>query len=267
LPLPFLEAKKTIDEALERKRLLVVVGNCGVKYEGRAASKLSEGDRLLVVKHDGTFLVHQSDKMAAINYQGPGAVVSCELVFDANNPRSAEPVELAVIAKRIMQNNARELIEVRFKRVDFAQSFFLKDDKQLKLFGTERELSELLMQDLHLIEPGLIPLQQESDVRKGTIDILAEDSQKRLVVIEVKRRIAGLDAVTQLSRYVKELSQRRGRKVRGILCSPEITENSLKMLEGEGLEFFKLSYEIANPAAKIRGLQKKQKALSEFAGE
>jgi len=36
----------------------------------RAASKLSEGDRLLVIKQDGTFLVHQATKMHAINYQG-----------------------------------------------------------------------------------------------------------------------------------------------------------------------------------------------------
>ena len=259
-----LEAKKTVDNALAGGRLLLCVGNCSVRYEGRAASKLSEGDRLLVVKHDGTFLVHQSTKMAAINYQGPGASVSTELLYDANNTKSSEPIGLAVTAKRSLPNNAREMIEVSFKRIDFIESFLLKDDKDIKIFGTERELSDLLMDDLHLIEPGLVPLQKESEVRKGTIDILAEDSKKRLVVIEVKRRIAGLDAVTQLARYVKELSQRKGVQVRGILCSPEITDNSLKMLEKEGLEFFKLSYQIGNPSAKISGLEKKQKSLGEY---
>ena len=39
------------------------------------------------------------------------------------------------------------------------------------------------------------------------------------------------------------------------------------MLEKEGLEYYKLSYEISNPQAKIRGLQKKQNTLSEYAHE
>ncbi|MBI5636000.1 DUF91 domain-containing protein, partial [Candidatus Micrarchaeota archaeon] len=108
------------------------------------------------------------------------------------------------------------------------------------------------------------PLQKESDVRKGTIDILAQDFRNRLVVIEVKRREAGLDAVTQLARYVEELSRRKDRQTRGILCSPHITGNALKMLEKQGLEWRKLDYEISNPRAKIIGLQKKQKELNEF---
>ncbi len=259
-----IEAKQAIDEGIARRELVVAVGRCKVQYAGRAASKLSEGDRLLVVKHDGTFLVHQSNKMAAINYQGPGAVISTELVFDANNPRNKQPVGLKVSACRKLANGALEAIDVLFHELLFASHFPLKDDQQLKLFGSEKELSHLLMQDLHLIEAGLVPLRQESDVRRGTIDIMARDAKGNTVVIEVKRRNAGLDAVTQLDRYVKELSHRRNTTVRGILCSPEITENALKMLEGAGLEYCKLDYEIANPSARIRGLQKKQKEITEF---
>ncbi|HLD76134.1 MAG TPA: hypothetical protein VI874_03885, partial [Candidatus Norongarragalinales archaeon] len=75
----FSSAHKAIQTALNQNKLCIVVGNCQVNYQGRAASKLSQGDRLLVIKPDGTFLVHQGKKMAAINYQGPGASVSAEL--------------------------------------------------------------------------------------------------------------------------------------------------------------------------------------------
>ena len=254
----FSEAKQVVEQALSSGKTALLIGNCAVKYEGRAASKLSEGDRLLVVKGDGTFLVHQSKKMAAINYQGPGAVVSA--VVEQRD--GAE--ELVVTARRKLPNGALERIEVHFHSLQFAQAFLLKDDAELKVFGSERQLSDLLMDDLNLIEPGLRPLQKESDVRKGTIDILAEDFRKRLVVIEVKRRTAGLDAVTQLARYVDELSKRKDRQTRGILVAPEVTPNALKMLERGGLEFFKLDYEVSNPSAKIKGLEKKQKALNEF---
>ncbi len=247
------EARACVDRALQEGRLAVVVGRCRVQYEGRAASKLSEGDRVLIIKNDGTFLVHQPKGMAAINYQGPGAAITTNMDAD----------ELVVSAVR-SKPSLKEHIHVRFFEVYSAVSFALRDDKSLALFGSERQLSGLIMQDLSIIEEGMTPIQQESEMRKGTIDILARDKSDRLVVIEVKRREAGLDAVSQLERYVSELSKRKGQEVRGIICAPRVTPNAHTMLEKAGLEFFKLDYEIGNPSAKIRGLQKKQKVLEEY---
>ncbi|MBU1197433.1 endonuclease NucS [Candidatus Micrarchaeota archaeon] len=253
-----MEAQRVVNSALEEGAFTLLVGSCRVRYEGRAASKLSEGDRVVLIKNDGTFLVHQTQGMTAINYQGPGAVVSTRI--SRENGEEA----LVISAVRKKRTGLNERIDVHFFNVYSAHAFSLKDDQKLKLFGSERELSDLLMQDLHLIEKGLIPLQQESEMRKGTIDILAEDRDRNLVVIEVKRREAGLDAVSQLSRYVQELSKRKGKHVRGILCSPHVTPNALKMLEHSGLEYFKLEYEIRNPSAKIKGLQRKQKTMDAF---
>jgi endonuclease len=247
-----LEGKSGILHALSREKLCVIVGHCRVKYHGRAASKLSMGERLLIIKPDGTFLVHQGSKMAAINYQGPGASISAELSKEG----------LLVKAER--HKPKHEVIEVLFDELQAVHTFTLKDDSTLALFGSERQLADLLEQDLGLIEKGLRPLQKESYMRKGAIDLMAEDKKGNLVAIEIKRRNAGLDAVTQLARYVSELSLRKGVGVRGLLCAPEITTNALKMLERLHLEYFKLDYEIANPSAKIKGLQKKQKILDEF---
>jgi hypothetical protein len=251
----FQDAKHTIDSALEQQKLCVVVGKCVVRYKGRAASKLSEGERLLIIKPDGTFLVHQSTSMKAINYQGPGARISTQ----------ADGNELVVRALR--SKPLEEEIEAHFNNIQFAGAFDMHDDSKLSVFGTERELSDLLMQDLHLIEQGLIPLKNESDVRRGSIDILAEDAAKNLVAIELKRRSAGLDAVTQLKRYVQELQKRKGKRVRGILCAPEITANALKLLYEDGFEYFKLDYEVHNPKAEIKGLQRKQKELGDYSAD
>jgi len=258
----FSDAAKVVEQARSSGKMAVVVGRCGVKYEGRAASKISEGDRMLIIKSDGSFLVHQATKMAAINYQGPGSAVSCK-VDDENK-------ELIIASARPVKNAAKnkpkitEKIEVHFSRVDFADSFGLKDDEQLRVFGSERQLSDLLMQDLNLIEPGLRPLKKESALGKGIVDVFAEDEKGRLVIIEVKRRSAQLDAVSQLGRYVDEVRQRKGKEVRGILVAPSASGSAMKMLEKAGLEFFRLDYEIGNPSAKIRGLQKKQKILGEY---
>ncbi|MBI5159402.1 endonuclease NucS [Candidatus Micrarchaeota archaeon] len=252
----FDEAKKIVEEAVSAGKLCVVIGRCRVQYAGRAASKLSEGDRMLVIKHDGTFLVHQSKGMRAINYQGPGAAITAEM--DEHEGRKV------LVVKATRTKPLKEEIKVVFFEVDFASSFKLEDDEKLKVFGTERELADLMMQDLSMIEKGLVPLQQESSMRKGAMDIVATDFRGRMVVIEVKRRSAGLDAVTQLARYVEEVGKRADKQTRGILCAPEITENALRMLEKQGLEYYKLDYEIHNPRAEIKGLQKKQSGLSEF---
>lgn len=252
------QCKKLVDAGLNAGKLIIVIGSCSVKYEGRAASKLSEGDRALIIKKDGAFLVHQSKGMAAINYQGPGSAILTN--FD-NDVLTISAVRKT---KNSLPGNVREQIVVNFKSVQFVDSFELSDDKKLKVFGTEDELSSLLMQDLNLIESGLRPVQQESPLPKGYIDILARDVNGNLVVIEVKRRQAELAAVSQLKRYVEEVAKRKNSTVRGVLCAPSMSENAKKMLDGYGLEFYKLNYEISNPSAKIIGLEKKQKILGEY---
>lgn len=247
-----LSAKMEIESALSQGRMVIAVGNCTVRYEGRAASKISAGDRVVIIKSDGTFLVHQSKRMAAINYQGPGAKVRCE---------AAKSGKLCIIAER--NKPIHEKIEVEFSSIMFIHSFHVRDDAEIKVSGTERELSDLLMADLSVIEPGMVPLKQESGLAKGVIDILAEDREGNIVVVELKRRTAGLAAASQLIRYVRELQKRKERLVRGILCSPEISPNARSFIEKEGCEWRKLDYKVEGEA-KITGLQKKQRSLGDY---
>src|SRR3989338_709944 len=203
----FEQVKAIVEFAKASGEMSIVIGNCSIKYHGRAASKLSNGDRMLIIKSDGSFLVHQSRKMQAINYQSPGAIISTEIINEV------EGEKLLIKAEK---SEPKELIEVKFLQVNFAEKFKLKDDEKLEVFGSEKQLSNLLMQDLHLIEDGLMPLKQESTLHKGTIDILAQDKNGNLVVIEVKRRDAHLNAVSQLERYRNDIEKRKNSKTRGI---------------------------------------------------
>jgi hypothetical protein len=243
------DAKEKIDSSLNSGRMLIVVGECFVQYQGRAGSKLPKGKRMLLIKGDKSFAIHQNTKLRPINY-----------MMNASTSVALDNEKECLVVSAI-KRKPKEKLDVFFYGVDFVGSFDVEGEKELRLFGSEKELTSLLMQDLSVLEEGLIPLKKEIPLRKGIIDILAEDKEKNAVVIEVKRRKADLNAVRQLYSYVKQLELIKGKKTRGIICAPSIGKPTRELLEKYGLEYCKLDYEIHNPKAEIKGLQKKQSTL------
>ncbi len=246
----FQQVREQVLSGINRKDLLILVGRCRAEYWGRAASKLPEGTRLILIKGDGSIALHQNRLLRPTNYM-MGAALACNIENNA----------LVLFASK---QKPKESIRVFFTSIEDVRSYSMTEDADLRLFGSERELSDQLMDDLSFIEPGLKPLNQEEVLRKGMVDILAEDAQGRLVVIELKRRNADYNSVQQLKRYMDQVQNLKGTKTRGLLVAPDITKHALELLERYGLEFCKLEFEVGNPSAKIKGIQKKQKTLAEL---
>src|SRR3989344_6833736 len=247
----FVSAENEIREAVKSKNMLLIFGECSVEYWGRAASKLALGKRLLMIKGDSSIAIHQNRLLRPTNYMMKAGIST--KVLDDNT----------FLVKAVKQN-PKEEIKVFFKSISkIIAEEMNESSKDLRLFGSEKELSDQLMTDLEFIEKGLKPLKQEQMLRKGVIDILAEDSQGKIVVMEVKRRKADFNTVTKLERYVKEVEKLKNKETRGILLAPEIRRTALELLERSKSEliFYKLDFEIGNPKATIKGLQKKQTTL------
>ncbi len=68
------EAESLIQRALAQRSMLIVAGNCSVKYAGRASSTLEPGERMLVVKADGAVLVHRPVGYEPVNWQPAGSI-------------------------------------------------------------------------------------------------------------------------------------------------------------------------------------------------
>ncbi len=244
------QAQQQISEAISRKDLLLVVGDMTVEYWGRAASKLPRGKRLLLIKGDNSFAIHQNRLLRQTNYM-MGARIGCEMKDGA----------LLLSARKL---KPKETINVTLYSVEGLHSYPMREQADLRLFGSEKELSDELMQDLSFLEPGLKPLNQEEVFRKGVVDILAEDTKGRLVVVEVKRRQADYNAVMQLKRYMQQVEKLKGKETRGLLVAPSIGKNAYELLERNGCEFFNFEFEIGNPKSRIKGVQRKQKTLGSF---
>lgn len=220
------EALELVESGLDRGAVVTIFGRCRVDYEGRAASTLEAGDRLVVLKPDGTALVHTDEGQQPINWQPPGS-----------DHRIREK-EGALVVRSERQSPA-EVLSVRFGRVDHAVAYDASDTGDRSLSGTEADLRGRILGDPALIEPGFEPRSTERETPAGAVDIYGEDADGTGVVVELKRRRVGPDAVSQLGRYVDALERdlHADRAVRGILVAPSVTDRARRLLAERGLEF------------------------------
>jgi hypothetical protein len=126
-------------------------------------------------------------------------------------------------------------------------AFDVTDTEDLSLSGTEEDLRERILAKPELLEPGFSPRATERQTPAGAVDIYGTDDEGRTVVVELKRRRVGPDAVGQLTRYVEALERdlHADAEIRGILVAPSITDRARGLLEKKGLEFVSLSPEAA----------------------
>jgi len=225
------EALSTVEDGVAAGALVTLFGRCTVDYEGRAASQLGPGDRHVMLKPDGTILVHTDEGQKPVNWQPPGCT---------HEPGRTDAGDLRV---RSVRSSPDEELVVAFERVDQVSAFDLTDGHDLAVEGTEEDLRQRILSDPSLVEDGFAPLATERETPAGAVDIYGEDAAGRTVVVELKRRRVGPDAVGQLDRYVGALerSLHADASVRGVLVAPSVTDRARRLLEEKGLEFVALS--------------------------
>src|SRR5512147_1105065 len=76
------EAVGAIEKAFVGRKTLIVAGDCHVHYAGRANSTLENGERLLIIKSDGSLLVHRPTGYEPVNWQPSGSVFHVQIKDD-----------------------------------------------------------------------------------------------------------------------------------------------------------------------------------------
>jgi len=204
----------------------IIYANCEASYRGRSRAELDRADRLIIVKPDGTVLVHEGKKREPINWQPPGSRTSYRLRED-------------VLVLRSVRDRPREELEIYLYAIYFILMAKL-GVTGIEIEITEKKLVEYAMKNPEIIEEGFRPIRTEVQTPFGFIDLLGEDKERNLVIIEFKRITAQVEAVYQLMRYVDFMKSNTGRTIRGILAAPKATDSALIMLKRYGLEFRKI---------------------------
>lgn len=226
-----MEAAETLKDAFRGRRLVFLVGNCRVDYEGRASSTLEWGERITIIKQDGSVLVHRPTGYEPVNWQPPKCMMSVRI----------EDGSLVVNASR---QQPKEAVSIEFKDISLAMTGDLTDNGEFALHVTEEQMKQAVLIAPNLVEAGLKPLEQEKSLGEaGFTDIVAEDRNGNLVIIELKRVQASKDAVTQLQRYLDTLRKRINRPIRGLVVAPDLRRNAQPLLASLKLEFVRLAPE------------------------
>jgi RecB family endonuclease NucS len=179
----------------------MVVAVCSVTYEGRLRAVLPEATRLLLVKADGSVSIHSDDRAyKPLNWMSP----PCTL--------TEEP------GRWVVGNPKGETLTISLGEVLSDVTVPLGEEPGLEKDGVEAHLQTLLAADPDAIEGGLRLVRREHPTDIGPVDLLCRDTDGRVVVVEVKR-VAGIDAVEQVLRYVERLRRdpRLGGEIRAVV--------------------------------------------------
>ncbi|MGA3109189.1 MAG: endonuclease NucS [Candidatus Bathyarchaeia archaeon] len=245
-PLP--EAAEILEKAFRARSLVIIIGDCRVDYEGRASSTLEWGERIAMIKEDGSVLVHRPTGYEPVNWQPPKCMMSLKLDDGALVVNASRP-------------QPKETVSIEFKTITLVATGKLADSGEFALHVTEEQMKQAILTAPDLVEAGLKPLQQEKSLGEaGFTDIFAEDKQGNLVVVEIKRVPASKDAVMQLQRYLDTLRKRISRPIRGLVVAPELRKNAQPSLNTLKLEFVRLAPEKCFTVLKSR----KDAKLSQF---
>ncbi|MEM3090515.1 MAG: endonuclease NucS [Candidatus Bathyarchaeia archaeon] len=218
------EAGEMVKEALFQRKNLILVGNCWVHYIGRARSELEPGERILIIKEDGSLLVHRSVGYEPVNWQPPGCIFHTQVkdgILEINAVRQKPP----------------ESVRVFFDKIHLVSAMTLADSGEFSLYASEEDMHKAILLEPSLLEEGFKPISYEKKVEPGFVDVYGIDRDGRFVVVEVKRKTAGKEAVFQLAKYIEAVKGRTNREVRGILVAPNIAKDVQRLLETLGLEF------------------------------
>lgn len=226
---------------------ILLIGGCSVKYEGRASSTLEPGDRVVLIKSDGSVQVHRPFELSPVNWQPPGSILRVRMQEGTLNLRA-------------YSQRGGESLEVIFSNLILLAMLDLKDAGAFFLHASEEEMRNAILLQPSILEEGFKPLAVERPVEQGFIDILGLDGRGTLTVVEVKRRDVGRDAILQLKRYVDSLKMETGKEVRGIIAAPGLAKGAQGMLVALGLEFKILSPQKCGEIIK-RGRERK---MTEF---
>src|SRR5438045_6747645 len=161
----------------------LVVARCEVTYTGRLTARLPEAVRLLILKADGSVLVHDdAGGFKPLNWMTAPTVVEDE-------------GDRLVVSKP----KTDDVLEIRLAEILSDVSHDMGESAALQKDGVERDLQLELAAAPDALGEALTLVKREWATEVGPVDLMCRDESGEWVAVEIKR-IGTIDAVAQLAR-------------------------------------------------------------------
>lgn len=209
----------------------LVIARCQVDYAGRLTAHLPMATRLLIVKADGSVLVHSDGgSYKPLNWMSP----PCTLV---------EGVDADGQAEWVVEAKGGDTLRILMHDVLSDSSYDLGADPGLQKDGVEKHLQELLADHPSSLAEGLSLVRREFPTAIGPVDLLCRDGVGATVAVEIKRR-GDIDGVEQLTRYLDLLNRDPLLSpVRGIFAAQEIKPQARVLATDRGIGCVTVHYD------------------------
>lgn len=225
----------------------LIVARCEVVYSGRLDAVLPEAVRLLMLKSDGSFLVHaDTGGFKPQNWMTPPTVIE----------HVGDPPEAIVVRKRAGKTEDR--LDIRIVEILSDVEHDMGEAAALAKDGVERDLQLELAGRPEVLGDGLHLVGREWHTDIGPVDLMCRDGEGGWVAVEIKR-VATIDAVEQLCRYLERIRTLPGMaSCRGILAGQRVVKQARTLAESRGLSWVEVDL------ASLRG--EKEPDLTLFSG-
>jgi RecB family endonuclease NucS len=204
----------------------LIVARCEVRYSGRLDALLPEALRLIIFKADGSVLVHaDAGGYKPLNWMTPPTVIE-------------ETGDQIVVRKRAGKTEDQLVISIGEVLSDVSHEMGSPDeDTALAKDGVERHLQEMLAVQPHRCAEGLRLVRREWPTDIGPVDLMCRDADEHWVAVEIKR-IAGIEAVEQLSRYLERIRLDPAfASCRGVLAAQSVKPQARVLAAARGIEW------------------------------
>lgn len=216
----------------------VVIAECSVDYSGRLDAHLPQATRLIMVKADGSVLIHSDGgSYKPLNWMSPPATMS---VVEVEEEDAA-----AGVTQRweVAADKSDDRLVIRLFTIHSDQTVDLGVDPGLTKDGVEAHLQELLAEQVERIEPGARLVRREFPTPIGPVDLLLRDKDGQAIAVEVKR-VGGIDGVEQLTRYLEMLGRDSTlAPIRGVFAAQQIKPQARVLAEDRGIRCVILDYD------------------------
>ena len=238
----------------------IVIADCSVDYSGRLDAHLERATRVLMLKADGSVLIHSDGgSYKPLNWMSPPCVMRVrtpeESVRQDSDRLARDSDDSVTEIWEVQHQKSDDRLEITIYEIFASIERDLGIEPGLIKDGVEAHLQELLAAQVERLGAGMKLVRREYPTAIGPVDLMVLDSDGGHIAVEVKRR-GEIDGVEQLTRYLELLSRDSTlTPLRGIYAAQEIKPQARTLAEDRGIECVILDY------AAMRGIDRPEDRL------